>query len=210
MHEVLGIHPDRTLDRDVHRGRCSTGADRGEEPRGTEMLEQTLAKRPALNGPEGAGVVIREDRFGAVTIDRLLQRCCGEADGLVPVDLLKLPLALLADATHRDRQAIRCIDRIEVAVDLATQSATRVRMILASAHAHGATILDIDLPRTGIGAVEWAGAVNDALHAASVREGGASGQVFSRCGDDARRRRRSGTGPAALAPASSRGATARR
>ena len=66
---------------------------------------------------------------------------------------MELPLALLTDAAHWDCQAIGGVDGVEVAIDLPAQGATRVRMVLATAHAHGATIFNIDLPGAGVGAI---------------------------------------------------------
>ena len=119
---------------------------------------------------EGAGVVERQNRLGAVAVDRRLEGCGGQTDRLVPVDRLESSLAFLTDASQRGRQSIRRVDGIEIVVDLATQGAAGVGMVLASAHPDRLAILNLDLPRTRVGAVEWAGSVDDVAHGASVRD----------------------------------------
>ena len=120
---VLGVVADSGAERRVARGMGGCGAEVRVQLRGAEVAEQPRPERPALDVPHRARVVVREDRLGPVALDGALEALRREPQRLLPRDLLETALALAPDAAQRMQEAVRRVDGVEVAVDLAAQRA---------------------------------------------------------------------------------------
>ena len=113
--------------------------------------------------PHRARVVVRPDGFGPVAPLRVEQCLRGDVERIVPGDGLEARApALLADPAQWRRQAVRMVDALGVAGDLAADDAGRVRVVAGAADAaDGLLVQAFHRERAGGRAVVGTDAVAD-------------------------------------------------
>ena len=77
------------------------GADRLQQLRRAEAVEEARVGRAFAEHAVGAAVVVRQDRLGAVLGDDAPEALGDQPERVVPADALEAPLALGADAALR-------------------------------------------------------------------------------------------------------------
>ena len=128
-------------------------ADRGKPARVLHLVAQAV-DAVALHMPHRAGIEVRPDRFRAVEGRLLLELLRHGVERLVPRYPHEGLRALGAGALHRELQAVRVMDPLGIARDLLADHAIGVGVAHRAAHAADrARILDLDLQRTGAGAI---------------------------------------------------------
>src|SRR2546423_1221083 len=95
----------------------------------------------AVQIAHGAGVTVRQDRFGAKLRSDLLQTRGDFIERLVPADTLKASLAFSAAAAPRIEQPLRRILALQIFGDFAAQKTARNRMFGVATQSRSATIV---------------------------------------------------------------------
>ena len=143
------------------------GTDGAEEIAGAELVKERMVA-VVMNTAHRAGVGIRLNGFGAVSLDDVLPLRCDFLHGIRPRNRLKSSFALPARAAKRRQKAAFGVNRALVMRHLWAERATRKMVLGVPGDADGAAVFNFDEKAAAVGAVEWTDrAVDFFLHGGS-------------------------------------------
>ena len=168
-------------------------ADGAVELRGAETVEEAAIHGTVAELADGAGVGIRQDRFGAVLAGDGGEAGRDGVEGFVPGNALER-LGFTAvwqrgfghagAAAHRVEQAVRRVNTVEVLRHFAAEEAARDGVIGVAAEFGGTScFVDGDEHPAGVGAVMRADSMNSAGHGYRVQRTGCRVQAAAASGD---------------------------
>jgi hypothetical protein len=172
---VVGKRDARHLAVEAARGRSGRSrANRAQEPRGAQAIEQPHVGRVLREHAVRAAVAVGQDALATEALAGLEELGRDHGQRFVPADSLELSaLTLRIGAAGGVKQPLGAVEMVRQVADLGADEALGVGVSPVAVDLHHTSVLDLHFEAAGIGAVERAGAVTHlGAHAGDSTPGG--------------------------------------